>query len=107
MKAKFLFFFVALVSLSFVACGDDDGVDCDESFNFAVELEAEADALIDATFEYSMDPSTENCEAFKEAYQSYLDAASQLQDCADEVGQGAEFQQALQDAQDGLDSLPC
>jgi len=106
MKIRLLFFFLALGTLGLVSCSDD-GVDCDDSFNFYTELEAEADALTDAAFAYANDPSTSNCEAFREAYQDYLDTAADLEDCADEVGQGAEFQQALEEAQDALDNLQC
>lgn len=110
MKLKTLFYFMAFISVGLIACGDDDddgNVDCNSSFSIQAELQDEIDAFTDAAFAYGNNPTPENCEAYKDAAADYLEAAEALQDCANQVGQGQEYQQALQAAQDSVDSIQC
>lgn len=93
--------------LAVAACKKDDPVDPCNNFNLSVALQAESQALSNAASVYGQNPTTENCNAYRGAYQDYLDAAADLQGCANSVGQGAEYQQAIADAQASLDALQC
>jgi hypothetical protein len=111
MKSLKFFLFLIFFGMFIAACGDDDpndgNVDCNDSFSINAELADETNAITAAVNAYSVDQSAANCNALKAAYQNYFNAAMALQDCANQVGQGAEFQAALQGAQDSIDALVC
>ncbi len=87
----------------FSACGKNDPNTC----NYVTEVQNESDALTAALTAYSNDPSTANCNAFKGAYQDYLNALEDHRSCAVAAGQGTAFQQAIDNAQASLDTLVC
>jgi len=90
------------------ACKDDPApVDPCNNFNLAVALQAESNAVSAAATAFGLDPTTANCNAFRAAYLAYIEAAQGYQSCANSTGQGAEYQQALADAQAEIDSLMC
>jgi len=97
----------AIVAMVLFACKKDDPVDTCAGFNFATELQAETNAVIAAANAYGTNPTTENCNAYRTAYQNYLNAASDLQACANATGQGTEYAQAIAEAQAQLDALQC
>ncbi|HLF63810.1 MAG TPA: hypothetical protein VI603_08655 [Saprospiraceae bacterium] len=101
---KNLFAVLTLVSVVLlVSCKDDDPVGC----NWTTELQAELTAFNDAATDYGQNPTTENCNAYRNAGLAYLDAAADLQSCANASGQGTEYQQAIASAQASLDALQC
>ena len=108
-KTKFILFTLFVGSMMFVSCnnGDDDVGPCGANWIFATQIADEANALATAASAYGQDPTTANCEAYRQAYQDYLDAARALENCARQVGQLTEYNQALADAQAGLDALQC
>ena len=101
---KRLFGMLALVAtVAFVGCKDDDPVTC----NWTQELETELNAFIAAANTYSTTPTTENCNAYRNAGLAYLDAAADYQTCANQAGQGTEYAQAIADAEAQLNALVC
>lgn len=94
------------ISVVFTSCGGDD-VECtDAGLNEAIQEETMA--LEEALSTYFLDPeNTEACENLKDAYDAFLDQAKELQDCADELGDGEEYMNSIQDAEDALDLLEC
>jgi hypothetical protein len=106
-KLIYLTFFSSALILT--ACGDDDdnASACGANYNFQVELAAEAQILTDAAVLYANDPTTANCNAYVAAFNAYLDAAEDLEDCAILSGQQVEFNQAIDDARASLDALQC
>lgn len=100
-----LFAMLALVaSVAFVGCDDDDDpVTC----NWTQELQDELNAFIQASTNYNNNMTTENCNAYRAAGQAYLDAADDYQSCANAAGQGAEYAQAIADAQAELNLIVC
>jgi hypothetical protein len=82
---------------------DDDPVAC----NWTTELEAELNAVINAATVYGNDPTPANCQAYKNAYQDYLNELDNYVECAALSGQQAEYQAALDDAQAQIDALQC
>jgi len=105
MKLTKLLFAMMLMGIFFVSCGDDE-VECTEAgINEAIAEESMA--VGDALSAYVLDPSADNCEALKSAYEDFIDEAKNLQDCANEVGEGEEYMQSIQEAEDSLDLLEC
>ena len=86
----------------FGSCGKDDPVGC----SYLTEVQNEADALTTALTTYSNDPSIANCNAYKDAYQDYLDALDEHNGCV-LVGEQAAYQDAIDQAQAALDALQC
>lgn len=95
----------SVLCLAFLgACKDDDDpVSC----NWTVELQDEADAVTAAATTYGNNPTPANCQAFKNAYQEYLDEAEKRIDCATVAGQREELENAIDQAQESLDNLQC
>jgi hypothetical protein len=108
MKNIFFFSLIIAFSLGMVACNNDDGGsnDCGD-FNFGLALQAESQTLADAATLYGMNPTTANCEAYKQAFRDYLDAARGLENCADLSGQRDEYLQAIDQAEQNLNALVC
>ena len=79
---------------------------CDVNFSYTAELQNEADALIQAGNTYGQDPTEANCNAFKNAYQVYLDAAEEIENCV-QSGDRAEYEESIKNARDELDELEC
>jgi len=105
MKLTKLLFAFMLFGAIFISCGDDE-VECTEAgINEAIQ--AESEALGEALGAFVVDASTENCEALRDAYQDFIDEAKNLQDCADEVGEGEEYMQSIQEAEASLAALEC
>ncbi len=105
-----LFTLVVLCTAAlFLGCnnnGDDDGGPCGNNFIWTVELQSEAEALSTAASAYGNDPTTENCEAFRSAYQAYLDTAADLDNCV--IGtERQDYLDAIAEAQVELDNLQC
>jgi len=87
-----------------MSCGDDDVSNCTvQIFNQTVNNEITALNIAIETF--NMDPSEANCDAIREAAQSYLVAVDDLSGCP-EVSQ-ADFDLALDNAQEAVDTLMC
>jgi multidrug efflux pump subunit AcrA (membrane-fusion protein) len=83
---------------------DDDPVGC----NYATEVQDEVNALTEAATAYSSDPTNlAKCQAYKTAYQNYLNALEDHVDCAALSGQQAELQSAIDQAQAQLDAFQC
>lgn len=110
MKKSTLFLFMSIFAISlFWSCGSSDPLEdkCGTSWSPADELQDEITALTNAATVYGQNPTIENCEAYKDAYQDYLDEIKDWEDCYVYVGQQAEFNQAIADAQASLDAFEC
>jgi gamma-glutamylcysteine synthetase len=106
MKWTHLFFGFIAASLLFCACGDDE-VDCTEAgLNEAIQEETMA--LEEALEAYILNPdNSDACQDLKDAYDAFIDQAKELQDCADEIGEGEEYMNSIQQAETALDQLEC
>ncbi len=83
---------------------DDDPVGC----NYAVETQQELDALNAAAAAYGADPTNSTkCQAFKDAYQAYLNDLQAHVECAALSGQQAELQSAINQAQAAVNDIQC
>ena len=107
---KILVFSVVAISISFLLLScSGNGVDerCGEAWDPSSELNDELNAVVDAATLFGQDPSKENCEAYKAAYQDYLDELNEWKDCYYNAGLEAQFNQSLSDAQDDLNAINC
>lgn len=106
-KTALILLFSSIVLFS---CKDDDDNDnglCGNNWSPAVELESEITALSDAITVYSNDPTVQNCEAYKAAFQDYLNAIVSWEECYVHIGQQEQWQQDIDEAQADLDELEC
>jgi len=92
-----------LASFFFMSCGDDIS-DCTVQL-FNQTINEEVNALNAAAANFSNDPSEDNCDAFMDAAQSYVDAIRDLEGCP-EVDP-VDFNTVLSQAQDAVDSINC
>ena len=84
-----------------VSCGGDE-VDCNNT-NFVNEVNASITAYNNAVQAFSADPTSDNCEAIKDAASDYLDAVLQFEDCT-----GIDnYQEQVTNAQNAIDDINC
>lgn len=107
MNVKFSFFLLAIGLLTMFSCKSDSDVNCDNEAEIERVLENGLDDVLTATFDYAGDQSTSNCNKLKDVYSSFIDTLEDFQSCADEVGEGDEFREAIQDSREALNDLPC
>ena len=106
-----LLFTLCLFSLLVVSCGDDDdtgNVNCNNindvtGLNNAIVNEIAA--LSTAGMNYALDMSDANCQAYKDAFEDYIDILKSLEDCANDLGTGSQWQQDLTEAEAAIDNL--
>jgi hypothetical protein len=78
------------------------------SLAWATELSAEVNAMSAAAQAYASDPTTANCNAYKQATQAYLNALSPYGNCTLLSGQQRiAWENALADAQESVDNMDC
>lgn len=94
--------------LVFGSCKDDDGngdpAYCSGLYTEHVQDEWE-DVVAKATT-FGQDPTLANCNAYKAAYQDWIDALEQFENCTGWTAQTkAQWQAALNDAREDLETL--
>ena len=98
--------FIFCFTLFVTSCSKDgDGVaPC--STAWGTELQNELTAVINAGTVYALDPSAANCNAYKAAYQDYINALKPYGNCATLTGQSrADWQKTLSDAEADVSTL--
>ena len=98
-----LLFFGAILS---TGCGSDD-VSCDDEDEINRIIDDGSENVNNAVNRFVSDPSTANCNSLVRAYEDWIDDLERLQDCADEVGQGPEFREAVNLAKQSLADIDC
>lgn len=103
-NASFRYLAIIFSLVILFSCKKDESFDCSGAWAFS--LTDEATAVGTAASIYAEDPSTANCNAYKDAYRDYIDALKPYGDCGSLTGQDrAAWQQSLDEAQANLDSL--
>lgn len=111
-KLSFLLMMFGLISFSLISCSDDDdaggnvftGPNCYNAWITAYSQSTQQ--MSSAAQAYGTDPTEENCNAFKAAYQSFLDDIKPFQNCAAITGQEREeFIEQIQEAEEDIDDL--
>lgn len=106
MRSTLKFLFILPFILVLFSCGDDTP-DCDDEAAINQLLETGANNVFNAVEAYISDPSDSNCNRLKNTYSDWIDDMENLQDCADDAGQGQEFRDAISEARDALNDVPC
>ncbi len=105
-KQIFLISFLAFVVLGSMGCKKTTPAGC--SAAWASDLQNEVQALTNALQAYSLDPTQENCLAYKAAYQAYIDALEPYGNCATLTGADRDaWQEALNEAQQDINDIDC
>jgi hypothetical protein len=105
-KKIFFFLFLTVAVFGFWTCDKDNNDTC--SAAWGAELTNEINAMSNAAQVYASNPTTANCNAYKQAVQNYLDALEPYGNCATLTGQDrVAWQNALDDAQESVDNLDC
>jgi len=89
-----------------VSCNNkkDDVVNC--SAAWGTDLQDELTAVSNTGVAYATNPTAANCDAYKAAYQAYIDALEPYGNCAELNGQNrTDWEKALQEARDSLTGL--
>lgn len=105
-KIALLGFSLVLTSL-IISCNktNNEGA-CFGYLGWALAVQDEATALSTAASAYSQDPTTENCEKYRQAYSNYIDALDSQGSCVPS-DQNSDFQKSLDDARSELSALNC
>jgi hypothetical protein len=105
---RLLIFTLFIGTLAIVGCNDDDGGvdidDCGQNFIWSMEVGDELNDLVAAGIAYGNNPNDETCNDYKDAYQNYIDALRDIDDCVP-ASDRDEWQQALDEAEDELENL--
>jgi hypothetical protein len=105
MKMKNLLIFAILaLSMSFTSCGSD--VDCQDEASFYASIEIEVDAFLDAALTFAFDPTSENCNAYKDAINAYVKALKPYRDCLSGSDRD-EFDATIAESEQSADDLEC
>lgn len=95
-----------ILSVGFASCKKNTAAGC--SVAWASELNNEIQALSNTLQAYSINPTQENCQAYKAAAQAYVDALTPYGNCATLAGADRDaWQQALNEAQQDVDNINC
>jgi len=87
------------------SCKDDDD---DQGCDYAAETADELNAVTVAQNEWIADiNNTAKCQAYKDAYQAYLDELEDHIECATLSGQQEELQDLIDQSQAALNQLQC
>lgn len=86
---------------------DDNNVKCGDNWVASQEFQDELEKLTEAAQTYGMDPTTENCEAYRAAYLNYLDEVRDFEECYIAVGQQQAFLDAVNAAEMAINDLQC
>ncbi|MEL6122981.1 MAG: hypothetical protein AAFR14_04610 [Bacteroidota bacterium] len=97
---------LALLLLCVLAfsCGDD--IDCDAD-SLAAEFNAEVQRLNNQIIAFNANPTTEACEQLLDATRTYIDNVEPIRDCAETAADRAEFDDAIAEARDLLNTTEC
>lgn len=108
--SKFIIPVAGVALFLFSSCNKNDdgplGLGAGCGYTWSVRVADELTALSEAASNYAQDSTQANCEAYKKAFNDYLDEAEDVKPCvpADEKD---DFQRNIDDARKELDELPC
>ena len=76
------------------------------TLGWSLDLQNEITNLSNASSAYSLNPTTENCKAYKEAYSDYIDALRGYEKCVS-AAERAGWQQSLDEAEADVNNIQC
>lgn len=103
---KLLMYVMTISVIATTACSkSSSAVGCGTA-SWWTEVESELSAVSDAAVTYGTDPTSSNCEAYISAYQQYINALRDVDNCVAGVNR-QEYNAALDEAEEALDDLEC
>lgn len=102
---RILFFCAVLTGIGSTSCKKSKAA-CG-TFGWALSIQDELNNLSAATNAYSQNDTSENCNAYKQAYSEYLDALQGIEHCLVTDFERDDWQQSLNEAQQEVDSIQC
>lgn len=105
MKQYLIFLVVAMVM--FGCSKSNNKVDCHSGFSLYTVTADEVQNLSSAATVYSQDPSPSNCENYKNALGTYVDALEKYETCALEFGYTNDWKKSIREAREGIKQLQC
>jgi hypothetical protein len=105
LNTKTLLFALLVCCISVISCGKKNSVTC--GTNFFADVGNEITGLSNALSVWSTDPSTANCEKYKDALRTYFNALEGLRSCYGVGTNKKEFDDAVNEAKDDLDNWVC
>ena len=98
-----------LAILGFSSCKKDKESNNDPAICSSEWADEEYDALIAAWNAYSANMSVENCNAYKNAYQDYIDALEPFLECTATwtEAERQEVRDAIDEAEEAMNELTC
>ena len=100
-----LYLFILILPFCITSCGDD--LDCQDEQELSNFLAEALTPVNSAIFTFSADPTEENCNRVVDALEEFIDDMEPFQECADDLGMGAEWRQDIEEARDELSSIDC
>ena len=101
----FSLFFSCVLLFGLLSCGGDDE-DIEPGDGDCEPWDEEYSALTAAAGAYAQDQTPENCIAYKDAYEAYLDAYREFGLCIGFTGPDLEeYEQNIEEAEASIDSL--
>ncbi|WP_139249721.1 hypothetical protein [Mariniphaga anaerophila] len=109
MKNKILSLFLLMFLVAGISsCKKSEEKETPCSVAWATELSDELNAMAAAAQTFATNPTSANCNAYKQAAQAYLNALRPYGDCTLLTGQDrVVWQNAIDDAQESLDDMEC
>lgn len=106
-KKTFFTLFLIIAAAGLWSCKDDNNTTpC--SAAWAADVADELTAMSAAAQTYALDPTTANCNAYKQAAQAYVDALEPFGTCEALTGQSrTDWQNAVDNAQQDINNLDC
>lgn len=106
-KIKCFFVVSSLVIVMSGCSKSDKKVDCHSGFNLYSVTENEVEAFSSAAIDYVSDPSTANCNRYRNALSSYVNALEKYEKCALEFGHIEDWKLFIQEARESINGLQC
>ena len=100
-----IFSLLLILGLAFASCGG--GVDCDDEQAVTDAFTEGFSDVLNASISFDNDPSEDNCRAFVNALDEWINSLEDFEDCAEEFGQGQDFRESLNEARSDLSDLSC
>lgn len=96
---------VLLIGLNSCKKDDKKAINC---ATWAADIQDEATEYFAAAMVFAFDQTTENCNAYKDAAQDYIDELEQYKDCDNlTAGEREELLESIADAEAELEDLNC